>query len=318
MQISDRLSFHIVNDKVTAVVDNQMYSCDQTHKNYDKIIAAIKAGDADELPSLFSMARAVSDYVSPSGRLKVQDNRVFYREGSGDRAQWFPIHFEMVDHLLELMEFGAPIDAFVNFVERVMKNPSSECIEELFPFMYRGQDIQKYLPILPDGRFIAYKRVRPDWFDFHSGTVRYVSLQEKYPDWEQRGMSWLLSQPGHMIGSPRWCVDSNINRECSTGYHVGRYEYINNFHEDVVDSHILKMACDPSQVVAAKRDGSMKKVRMHVVECREEIEFETLQLICGERPPTPKLPPIPTAVGDAFPDEWRGESSSSDVEVELS
>lgn len=308
-----RMQVHLVNGNITAVIDGSLYSCDSTHKNYDKIIAAIRANDADALPELFSITRQIANYLSASGRLKVDRSRVYYRESTDD-AMWWELQFGFVEHLLEMMELALPIDAFVNWIERVMRNPNPAVIEELFQFMSGGSDARRYLPILPDGRFVAYKRVRDTYFDFHSNTVQYVPLHVKYQDDSRvSDMNWLLNQPGNRIGSPRWCVDPNINNECSTGYHVGRFEYINNFHSGDPGSHVLAMRCDPSQVVAAKADGSQKKLRMHVVEVGEEISQEFVDLMLGINPPTPKLPPIPTAFNDHIPANWDNDLNESET-----
>jgi len=313
--VTDRLQVHVVNGLVTAIVDGELYSCDRSHTNYEQIMVAIRAGDADALPDMFNLRRKVADFLSSSGRLKVSKGYVFYRDPEGT-DNWWPLKFDFVDHLLELLELQLPVGAFTNWIERVMRNPNPQVIEELFAFMTGGSDVRKYLPILPDGRFIAYKRVRADYLDFHSATVPYIPLQVKYADDPRvTDMEWLRNQPGNRIGSPRWCVDPDINNECSTGYHVGRFEYIQNFHQNAADSHILAMRCDPSQVVAAKSDGYQKKVRMHVVEVGEEISNEFVEIALGIKPPTPKLPPIPTVFNTDIPawDNSQNEGSDDDT-----
>lgn len=282
MENTHNVAYTLAHDgTLTLLLDGKLKTVGNDHAKYREILDDLKQERYEGILEKLDLAAALDNFVSPSGKLRVTNGVVTYRGRI--------IQFEFVDRLLQMLDEDLPVLPFVRFIERSMLNPSRSCIQELYRFI-SSPDKRTPLPIMPDGRFLGYKTVRPDWMDWHTNTVKYVPLHLKYADNPQvTDEGWLLQQQGKLIGRPRWDVDDTLRRECSTGYHVGTFEYLQSFHRNE-ERNLLALACDPSQVVAADGDSGQHKIRLHVVECRQQITEEFVAIATGETPPTPHLP----------------------------
>jgi hypothetical protein len=75
-----------------------------------------------------------------------------------------------------------------------MENPSYRAVNELYGFLEKNR-----LPITPDGHFLAYKKVRDDYKDIHSGTMD--------------------NSVGKIVEMERNQVNDDKNQTCSSGLH---------------------------------------------------------------------------------------------------
>lgn len=101
----------------------------------------------------------------------------------------------------------------------------------------------KNLPLTPDGCFLAYKAVRADYYDIHSGTV--------------------LNKPGVPIERlKRDQVDPDADKECSRGYHVGTYAYAKSFGSiGSTSNKLLIVKVNPADIVSFGK-GCYEKLRV--------------------------------------------------------
>ena len=91
---------------------------------------------------------------------------------------------------------------------------------------------------------MAYKRVRPDFKDWHSNT--------------------LDNSVGNILEMPRYLVDDNQSVGCSKGLHAGSLDYINGFHSN--DGVVVIVKIDPKDVVCIPNED-VRKLRC----CRYEV-----------------------------------------------
>ena len=149
----------------------------------------------------------------------------------------------LAQRLMTLFEQGYPCDALVNFACNLWENPSNRSATQLYSFLEN-----KNIPITDDGCFVAYKAVRSDYYDLHSGTF--------------------LNAVGSVIEMPRAKVDDDPNRTCSHGLHVGALPYVLNFG----GSHgkVLLVKVNPRDVVSVPVDYNGQKMRV----CRYEVISE--------------------------------------------
>jgi hypothetical protein len=123
----------------------------------------------------------------------------------------------------------------MKFYERCMSNPDPRSIDQLWPFLEHNG-----IPLTKDGCFLAYKAVRPDLKDAHSGTMTYAI--------------------GKYISMPREDVQNDPNIACAPGLHVGAKEYVYKHYRD--DSHVmLVVKVDPADVVSVPHDYRAMKLR---------------------------------------------------------
>jgi hypothetical protein len=126
-------------------------------------------------------------------------------------------------------------------MENLMNNPSKRAVDELYRFLEKNN-----LPITPDGHFLAYKKVRENYMDCHSGTFD--------------------NSVGKVCEMERNHVDDDKDRTCSTGLHFCSQEYLKSFGGE--RTMIVKV--NPRDVVSIPSDYNDSKGRA----CRYEVVGE--------------------------------------------
>jgi hypothetical protein len=98
------------------------------------------------------------------------------------------------------------------------------------------------LPILSDGSFMAYKRLRRTtdgkYVDPHSGLV--------------------IQRVGDIVQMDESLVDKNRRQECSQGIHVGTRHYMGGFHAKNADSGTCLVLIQPEDVIAVPQNEASK------------------------------------------------------------
>lgn len=162
--------------------------------NFEAVIEAIKNKDAGLIKRLVDKAGGIETMTQ--GKIKVINNKVMY----GDEE----CHGVVVDKILSFLKENLDATPLLNFLDKLLQNPSKSCLDQLYQFLEN-----KNLPIDPDGDFYAYKAIRNDWTDKHTGTIR--------------------NQIGDTPEVTRNKVDDNPDNACSYGLHVGSIEYVREF-----------------------------------------------------------------------------------------
>jgi len=161
--------------------------------NWDSVLGALKEKDFVLVEELIDLESAVKSFVS--GRMEVRDGAVWF-DGQ-------PIHNSLTDRILRMMGDGFDIEPMVKFLHRLMKNPSKRSVDDLYRFMEHN-----LLPLTEDGHFLAYKNVRDNFTDYHSGTFD--------------------NSIGAVCQMPRNQVQDDPDVTCSSGLHFCSIEYLNN------------------------------------------------------------------------------------------
>ena len=106
---------------------------------------------------LVDKAKEVADYVH-STEIQIKNGCVFY-EGE-------EVHNTLTERILTFMQEGLPVKPLVNFLTKLMQNPSYSARQELFDFLEH-----KMLPVTEDGDFLAYKAVNSTYMDKYTQKV---------------------------------------------------------------------------------------------------------------------------------------------------
>ncbi len=223
-------SYLIQGKNIVVVIDNRPYTITSTHIGYDKLKQAIRDNDWDTVKQVVDPAREILNYGA--GHVAVQGSKVFYK----DRE----LAGVMTARLIEMYQDGFPVEPLILFMENLMQNPSKRAVDELYKFMEKGN-----LPLTPDGHFLAYKKVRADFMDIHSGTMN--------------------NSPGQVVEMARNEVDDNMNNTCSTGLHFCSKEYLDHFGGS--DSRTVILKINPADVVSIPVDYNSTKGRA----CKYEV-----------------------------------------------
>lgn len=222
--------FIIQGSNVTVIIDSKPHTVAKTHVSYQKVVDAIKSNDWATVKAIIDPVKVVLNYGA--GNISVK----------GDTLYWKGEQFAgvMATRMISMLEEGFSIEPMVLFMHNLMKNPSKRSVDELYGFLEKNN-----LPITPDGYFLAYKKVRKDYLDIHSGTMD--------------------NSPGRVVEMERNKVDDNKDQTCSTGLHFCGMSYLDHFGGS--DSRTVIVKIDPADVVSIPSDYNGAKGRA----CRYEV-----------------------------------------------
>jgi hypothetical protein len=218
----------IQGNNVVVVIDNKPHTISKTHITYQKVVDAIKSNDWEAVKDTIEPKKVVIEYGQ--GNVEVQGEQLFWKGKE--------FHNALATRMIQMLQDGFPVEPLVNFMENLMKNPSYRSVNELYGFLEKNN-----LPITSDGYFLAYKKVRKDYKDCHTGTMD--------------------NSIGQVVEMERHSVDDNANNTCSSGLHFCSKEYLNSFGGE--RTVIVKI--NPADVVSIPTDYDFSKGRA----CRYEV-----------------------------------------------
>lgn len=230
------VSYLIANDKIVLLLNNKQYQVLKEDENYQKVVDGITAGlSADKLEELAKpKGAAVVSYLAKNndGDITICGNSVLFKGQE--------IKNPAVTRLLAFVRDKLPIGPLKLFLTKLYSNPSHASIQALYDFLEH-----KNLPITEDGDFLAYKAVRDNYKDKHSGTID--------------------NHVGAVVEMPRNAVDDERDNHCSAGLHAGAMEYVSGFKGP--NDIILIVKINPADVVSVPKDCNCTKLRC----CRYEV-----------------------------------------------
>jgi hypothetical protein len=224
------VAYTITDTAVNLVIGGDSFTVQRNSVNGQKLIQAIREGKSErELKELADPTTYIT--AIGGGRLAVKGDVVTFNGEDMPKA--------LVTRLLDLLANNLPVSHLVNFYEKVSRNPSRRAIQELYTFLEH-----KHIPLTPEGNFLAYKAVRGDYLDKHSGTY--------------------LNRPGCVLAMPRNKVCDDADIGCSYGFHCGSLEYASQFASDYGtegEDRLVIVSVSPEDVVSIPRDCECQKLR---------------------------------------------------------
>lgn len=220
------------NELVYCFKEHGMVSVPKTQHNYKEILDYLLSPEFNE-GKLFEMfnAKLVDIETASKGVIKNAEN------GSAVIGEII-IPKEIMLKITELREKGFEWKRYQKFWEQCLKNPNPKSIELLFQFLSRYN-----FTITEDGHFLAYKGIRNDYKDVHTGTFD--------------------NHPGNTVEMPRKDVVFDPKSHCASGLHCGSCSYAKGFGSITV---LVKV--DPADVVSVPEDHEAQKIRV----CRYKVE----------------------------------------------
>lgn len=224
----------IQGSNIVIVIDNQSHTINNQHISYQNIIEAIKKTDWKLVKELIEPKQTLVNYSD--GNITIENDVMYWKGTMFVNA--------LSDKIIEMYREGFSIDPMIAFMENLMSNPSNRSVTELYRFLDRGN-----LPITSDGCFLAYKKVRDNYKDCHTGTID--------------------NSVGQIVEMERNTVDDDKDRTCSSGLHFCSQEYLKDFSGD----RIMILKISPRDVVSIPSDYNDTKGRC----CRYEVIGELLK-----------------------------------------
>lgn len=261
------------NGTISIMIDGKMKPVDTAHGNYDAIKNAIIACQWDIIPNLINIKEQVESAIQASataGKVTIENGEVFYNNKA--------IHNTLTERIIDMVRQGFDIGYMVKFLENLMKNPSFRAVNELYGFLESGS-----IPITENGTFLAYKKIRNDWTDIHSGTFD--------------------NSIGAVCEMPRNMVDEDSSRTCSAGLHVCSYDYLAHFSRDN-DDRVVICEINPADVVSIPADYNNTKMRVCKYTVIGEVEdYKESEILNNSF----------ISTNDMFPDQEKNKNDWSDI-----
>ena len=246
--------FIIQGNNIVVVIDNKPHTVSKNHITYEKLKEAIKAADWEKVRDLIEPKQVVLNYGE--GNVSIQGETFFWRGKE--------LHNTLTERMIQMLKEEFPIEPLVHFIDNLMSNPSYRAVDELYGFLEKNN-----LPITPDGHFLAYKKVREDFSDCHTGTMD--------------------NSVGKVVEMERNHVDDNKEVTCSAGLHFCGMTYLAHFG----GARTVIVKVNPRDVVSIPVDYNNAKARA----CRYEVIGEL-----NVAPEDAFVKPVQeTAVGSAWP-----------------
>lgn len=212
---------------------------DRTHGQYEFAkTTALKYLDTGLIPEsvyidIESKYSKKAQLVSWSNdRLEIRDNTVIF---DGDE-----VPSEIEKHLLSLFEADPnnlenSLEAWSKFISKLRDAMDIDIHNRLFAFLAHND-----LTIDKDGDVLAWKVVRNNYKDIHSGTID--------------------NSVGTEPTMPRIKVNNNPNQTCSYGLHACAFGYLNSFGSNGNPVMIVKI--DVRDIVSVPVDYNGQKIRV--------------------------------------------------------
>lgn len=228
------LKYVITPANVNVFYNDETYTVSRNSDRYSTLIdLLLEGGNEDEVLKLLDIKGFIEN---SAGELVSLDRGFMEMEGEEIPAT---LANAIIDGLYE--NKSLTVTALRNFWSKLKLNPNPETVTNLFNFLKN-----KNFSILENGNFTAYKYVRGDLKDSYTGTID--------------------NSPGSVVIMDREDVDHDNNRTCSTGLHVGSWDYVKG-----MDKFILLIEVNPEHVCAVPTDYNNQKMRT----CR----YTTIELV---------------------------------------
>lgn len=222
---NQKCPYLITPSSVVVHISGKQYSVNNSHPEFQRIIEYIKSGNFDGIVRIMDKATTITE--SSGGKLLL-DNGVVYHNGN-------PVNNYVVNKIVEFIGLELDFKPLLNFLERLLANPSKRAVDELYKFLeHEG------FPIGEDGCFYGYKGVGSDYLDKHSHSI------DNHPGCKPK------------VDRNTVCDDKDIG--CSGGLHVGTYEYAIGYACGCDDKVVL-VKVDPADVVSIPTDCNFQKLR---------------------------------------------------------
>lgn len=240
--MSDQVAVIYRTGEIIVAINGVPYVINEDENRYQDILDELATGN----PSVDYLQELVS-YDAAAHRVRAEfENSGIDVDEDGDMTYLGnPVPADLSAYLDAAVERGdaAPV---VAFIKRLYNNPNERTRNTLFTFMEKNK-----LPILNDGRFLAYKAVRADYRDKHTGTVD--------------------NSPGKKPEMPWSGVDTNPENLCSRGFHACAKEYLTGFWSEHAGDRVVTMAIAPEDVGAVPYDYDGTKLRCRAYESMQDI-----------------------------------------------
>lgn len=219
-------SFIITNDSVTLAFSGDTAVVTSDHLNFVKIRQAVIDGDYSTAHRLMNISAGIKRWGK--GSLQIDNGEVKYNN--------IPLSGKLVNRVISMMSEGdESFKKFANFLNLTMEQESFTTRQRLMDFAANDK-----LDLTEEGYVIAFKNVRDDFFDKHSGCFD--------------------NSVGNTLSMRRADVDHDHDHPCSRGLHVCSPTYLKEVWG--TSGRTVKVVVNPKNFVAIPYEYKDSKARV--------------------------------------------------------
>jgi hypothetical protein len=222
------LPFIMKANYISVTVGGKPYSFSPAHPSFPLIREALIAKDFRKVKGLIADGDRI--FNQTSGKITLDRGVVNYK-GT-------PVNSDLTKKILDMIHGGHSVKNLMQFMDNLYQNPDEQTRDELFRFISNH-----HMPITDDGCFIAYKAVKSNYKDCHSGTIS--------------------NRLGQIVTFPRKVADTNRRNLCSYGLHFASLQYVRGFG----GSKVMGIKINPRDVIAVplSDEGKGRCIQYEVV-----------------------------------------------------
>lgn len=236
-------SIYVPGKSLNVFFQGKSHTIYATDAKFESAVEEYKNQNWDALHNILNPAQVFLNLYAKYEQIEVKDGNVYV---SGE-----PISNLVASRILDFLAEGVDCVPVFKFITKLNLNPSSRAVNELYTFLEH-----KFLPVTDNGNFLAYKALRSDFTDVHSGKFD--------------------NNVGNVLEMPRNKVDDNKEAGCSYGFHAGTLEYARGFRP--FNGKLVVVEINPADVVSIPTDCECQKLRTckYKVHSEYEVPLEDL------------------------------------------
>ena len=215
-----------VSGYITIFVEGKQHTILATDSNFASAVTAFEANDWDGLYNILNPAQVFQNLYAKYEQVEVKHGNVYVNDE--------PISNLIAGRILDFLAKGVDCLPVFKFITKLNLNPSARAVNELYTFLEH-----KFLPLTDNGNFLAYKALRSDYTDVHTGKFD--------------------NSVDNVLEMPRNKVDDNKEVGCSYGFHAGTLEYARGFRP--CNGKLVVVEINPADVVSIPTDCECQKLR---------------------------------------------------------
>lgn len=249
---------------VTVFHKGHVYVAGAAHLNFPAIIGALETGaDPQAVLDLFDLGGSIARRFRAASRrltqvtgwgedaVKSAAEKIEVRHG---QILWDdqPVHGALADTILAYYRTESEdFLPLVRFMSNIMDNPNAHSRSALYDWM-------KHLNfnIDDEGYLLAYKGVR----DEGNGVLLSINQGSGIVNGEPAN-GCLRNDVGNVVTMPRESVEHNPAAACSTGLHVGTWDYAFSYGNPECGGSMIEVRIHPRDIVSVPTDSDGQKMR---------------------------------------------------------
>jgi hypothetical protein len=254
--------YTITDDSLTVWVNHKPIVLTKDRKEFSQAIDCVKNKNWEKLAEIADLSTKIVKHFNGSVEIR---NGMVHMDGE-------PMPKAISDRVILFSEEGIDYTYLTKFWENLKQNPSYRARNDLFAFLEKNGH-----PITENGCFVAYKKIRFNFTDSHTGTFD--------------------NSIGTIVKMDRKDVDDNPERTCSAGLHVANFNYAQHFSGQI----LVSCEVNPRDVVSIPLDYNGEKMRVCEYKVLEVIEQEYTK---------PVYVVNPASVKSVQPIDWKNKDLS--------